>query len=114
MPSQIVSKDYMMNFLSTKDKEKVMHFVGRALVALFNRQIESEKVANNSRVENNRGFSKPDARNGSMTAKAYLKNGKLEDWQVNLWIEKSFRGRPRLLKYSDQLNEIAIEKKAKG
>lgn len=114
MANVIVSKQFMLDFLATKDEEKVMHFVGRALVALFNRQVESEKEANSTKIENNRGFSSSDARNGSITAKYYIKNGKLLDWQIKLWTENSFRGRPRIVKYSEQLNEIALEKKARA
>jgi len=114
MPNVIVSKEYMINFLATKDKEKVIQFVGRALVALFQRQVEEEKADNKSRIENSRGFSKPDARNGSLTAKYFMKNGTLLDWQLALWVEKEFRDRPRIVKYSEQLNEIALEKKAKA
>lgn len=113
MKNVIVSKDSMINFINTRDSEMVMHYIGRALVALFNRQVEDEKKTNNTHNTNYLGFSKSDARQGSISAKSYIKNGKLEDWQVSLWINEKFRGNPRIVKYSRQLNEIAAEKAAR-
>ncbi len=89
--------------------EFVQHVVGRAMVALFDRQTEDEKVSNDTREFNTIGFSGADARQGSLTAKYYRKHKKLQDWQVAQWT-RDFRGRPRLCKYHRQLNEIAEAK----
>ncbi len=84
----------------------VQHVVGRACVALFNRQTEAEQARNDTEVLNDEGFSGSDARQGSLTAKYYLKHKRLEAWQVEQWT-KEWRGRPRLAKYWKQLNEVA-------
>lgn len=90
-----------------------MHVVGRALVAIFNRQTEDEKNTNNTNRNNTIGFNGPDARSGSLTAKSYLKNNTLQDWQIDQWLKEDRTGYPRLCKYHRQLNEIAIQKKKK-
>jgi hypothetical protein len=81
--------------------------VGRALVALFRKQTDSEKVGNQAEQDNGVGFSGADARSGSITAKYYLKHGKLLDWQVEQWTKSAKNGYPRLCKYVKQLNAIA-------
>jgi hypothetical protein len=93
--------------------EFIQHVVGRACVVLFNRQTTSEKASNDASVLNFEGFSGPDARQGSLTAKYYLRHKKLLDWQVDMWT-KEWRGRPRLAKYWKQLNEAAESKAAGG
>lgn len=89
----------------------VQHVVGRALVALFERQTRDEQSTNDTREWNTIGFAGCDARQGCLTAKYYLKHRRLEEWMVAQWT-KPFRGRPRLTKYHRQLNEIAEEKAA--
>jgi hypothetical protein len=89
--------------------EFVQHVVGRACVALFKRQTEAEQATNDTNVLNYEGFSGSDARQGSLTAKYYLKHNRLEEWMVDQWT-KEWRGRPRLVKYWKQLNEAAKEK----
>jgi len=105
----IVTKASMINVLNNRDPEFVAHYIGRALVALFRRQIEVEKQSNSTVAANNIGFSKPDATDGCIGAKYYLKHNRLEAWQVDRWL-KDFRGNPRIVKYSEQLNEIAEAK----
>jgi hypothetical protein len=109
---QIVTKESMIKFLSEKDHELVIHFIGRALVCLFNRQLSDEKDTNVTRHDNNIGFTPSDAMTGSLTAKYYLKHKSLLDWQIEKWM-KDFRGAPRITKYWRQLNEIANEKQKK-
>ena len=84
----------------------VQHVVGRACVALFRRQTVGEQAANTTNILNFEGFSGPDGRQGSLTAKFYLKHNRLEEWMVEQWT-KEWRGRPRLCKYWKQLNEVA-------
>lgn len=104
---KLVTRESLKALLSDeRGHEFVQHVVGRALVALFNRQTESEKNVNDTQVWNSVGFSSSDAKSGSLTAKYYLKHRCLLDWQVAKWTQE-FRGRPRLCKYVRQLNEIA-------
>lgn len=92
----------------------VQHVVGRACVVLFKLQTRGEQSTNHTDVDNMEGFSKPDARQGSLCAKYYMKHGKLLDWQVAQWL-KIWRGNnmPRLCKYAKQLNKAAEEKAAR-
>ena len=95
---------------NTPDPVKLQHIVGRALVALFKRQTETERTLNDTNVNNNRGFTAGDAKSGSITAKYYIKHKKLESWQIQKWLEGNARGEMRLTKYWRQINEVAAEK----
>ena len=107
----IVTKQSMIKVLTSNNEALKEHYIGRALVGLFNRQVTDEQSSNTTRIVNSRGFASSDAYDGSLTAKHYIKHGKLLDWQVKRWT-RDFRGAPRLSKYHAQLNEIA-EQKAK-
>ena len=87
----------------------IQHVVGRACVALYKRQTESEKASSDTIEANGVGFSGADAYPGTKTAESYLRHNRLQEWQVEQWT-REFRGRPRLCKYHRQLNEIAQEK----
>jgi hypothetical protein len=106
----IVTKQSLQQMLNDASFEKQQHIIGRAVVALFNRQTESEKNANSTEVNNNVGFTHADSRGGSMTAKSYMKRHGLQDWQVVQWTRKQKNGFARICKYHTQLNEIAIAK----
>lgn len=106
----LVSRESLQQMLDAADAEKRQHIVGRALVVLFQRQTESEKAGNVTDRHNNVGFTSGDARGGSLTAKTYIKNRKLEQWQVDKWLKVQANGFARLTKYHKQLNEAAIEK----
>ena len=107
----LVTRDSIQQMLNSNDKTFVMHVVGRALVGIFKRQTEDEKVSNSTNKHNNIGFAGCDARSGSLTAKSYLKRGMLEDWQVERWTKISTKTQfARLCKYHTQLNQIAQEK----
>jgi beta-galactosidase GanA len=111
--SIIVSRDSLQSMLDTSDTTKVMHIVGRALIALLKRQTEVEQ-SNNSTVEHNGiGFAGCDARSGSITAKYYIKHNRLDQWMVDKWLKQGKNNYSRLAKYHSQLNEIAIEKSKK-
>lgn len=107
---QIVTRDTIARMLDNPNRKYVEAVIGRALLALLDRQTADEKIANDTRVWNAVGFSGADARSGSLTAKFYAKHGCLLDWQVNKWTKKGRNGYPRLCKYHKQLNEIALEK----
>lgn len=110
MAKKLVTHDTIKHMLANESRAYVEAVIGRALLALLDRQTEDEKVCNDTRVWNAVGFSGADAKSGSLTAKFYAKHGKLLDWQVDKWTKKSKNGYPRLCKYAKQLNEIALEK----
>lgn len=106
---KIVTKESLAKLLETSDERKAQ-IVGRALVVLFNRQVEDEKVSNDTRHLNMRGFAPCDARSGTLTAKYFLKHRSLLDWQIERWLAPTPQGYPRIAKYTRQLNEAANEK----
>ena len=107
----IVTKQSLLEMLNTS-REKRAHVVGRALVALFTRQTLDEQASNATKHENDLGFQHSDAKRGTITAKYYLKHGTLQDWQVEPWLApQGVKGYPRIVKYSRQLNEIALAKR---
>lgn len=105
----IITRERIREMLNS-EIEKRIHIVGRALVALFERQTESEKHANTTNDLNSRGFAGSDAKPGSIAAKYYLKRGTLLDWQLERWTKVGANGFPKLAKYHRQLNEIAVAK----
>lgn len=85
--------------------------LGRALLAIYRRQTESEKAAFATKYTNGIGFSGPDALLGSKGAKIFAATGTLPPWLVRVWlVEKA--GYPRICKYAKQLNEVANERKS--
>lgn len=109
----IVSRQSLQQMLNDAPADKLQHIVGRALTALFQRQTETEKAGNVTDRDNDVGFTGADARSGSLTAKSYIKNRKLEQWQVDKWLKVQRNGFARLTKYHKQLNEIAVAKAAR-
>jgi hypothetical protein len=107
----IVTKDSLQNMLNNPNPVYVMHVIGRALVALFAYQTGDEQKTNNTKEYNNVGFTGADGKGGSLTAKSYMKHGKLEPWQVERWTKRGKNGYSRLCKYHNQLNYIAEQKK---
>ena len=108
----IVTKDSLIQMLDTADEVKKAQIVGRACLVLFNRQLEDEKQANTTTTTNYRGFTQADARQGSITAKFFIKNKTLHAWQVEQWLKTDVRGTPRIVKYWKQLDEAAKQKVA--
>ena len=104
--AKIVTKQSLQALLADEAKRPVV--IGRALSALFERQVESEKETNDTHVTNNLGFSSADARQGSITAKTFRKRGTLLEFQVEYWMKARKDGSPRICKYHRQLNEIAM------
>lgn len=113
MSKHIVTRRYIAEKLANPNPTYVMHFVGRALVVLLNRQTFDEQQSAHTTHTNNRGFSQSDAKSGTLCAKYYLKHNKLEDWMIGNWV-KPWRGSPRIAKYWLQLDEAARAKAAKG
>ena len=108
--SNIVTKYSLAKMIWEASDAKRAQIVGRACVVIFNNQIESEKQANTTAVNNGVGFTSADAKSGSITAKYFLKHKTLEDWQVKRWLKADRRGTPRIIKYWKQLNAAAQAK----
>lgn len=106
----LVTKESLQQMLNDPRPEYVMAVVGKALVALFARQTKDEQSVNTTKVHNNIGFTGSDARSGSISAKYYIKNHRLEGWMVEKWLKQGKNNYSRLTKYHSQLNQIAIEK----
>jgi hypothetical protein len=99
----LVTKDSLRKLL----KEKRIEVLGRALVAIYNRQTTEEQKSERTRFVNGRGFDTVDGKIGTICAKHYLKYGTLDLWQHRYWYE-------RILKYTNQLNDVAIEKRLRN
>lgn len=107
---KVVTREFIETFLATKSEQAIMQFIGRALVVIFKNQTASEQRSNMTTVHNNIGFTGADAISGSLSAKSFMKNGKLADWQVKKWTKKSKNGVSRIAKYHRQL-DIAAQAK---
>jgi len=88
-------------------EEKIVHLltnnneaVARALVAIYNRQTQDEKSAENTHWRNNIGFSGADAHLGTYYAKWVLKGRQLSGKHLE-------KARQMALKYRRQLLSIA-------
>lgn len=108
----IVTKETLKQMLKNPNPRYVDMVLGRALVVLFNNQTETEKQANETKVYNEVGFTGADARSGTITAKYFLKHGKLSDWQREAWLRPDKHGTPRIVKYHKQLNAAAAKRQA--
>ena len=108
-----ITKSYIEDYLFTHSDEQNMHFIGRALVAIFNFQTEDEKRASDTREDNGIGFTGADGHSGCISAKYYLKHKRLEQWQMDRWLKTNKRGVRRISKYWRQL-DAAAKAKAKG
>ena len=97
--------------LFARNDEIGRYAVGKALLCLFRRQTESEKAANTTNTHNDKGFTQADAKSGCISAKYFLKHGRLEDWQMRMWRKKNKNGSMRISKYWAQLAEEAANKK---
>lgn len=111
MTKTIVSKESMIALLS-RNPEFAKRVIGKALVALYQRQTDEEKCTNSTNEHNTIGFCGSDAKSGSLTAKFFLKHGTLLDWQYDAWMREGRSG-PRIAKYHRQLNEIAMAKESR-
>lgn len=97
-------------WLTTKIAQDPARVIGRALVAIFRNQTVEERGMNKTKFRNGVGFTGTDGRIGAITAKYYLKHGTLLEWQIANWLKPNRRGEPRIVKYANQLNQIANEK----
>lgn len=113
----IVTRESLQEMIDNEINEdgsytpKLQHIIGRALVALFERQTAGEQSYNQTEEHNTIGFSGADGRSGSLTAKSYLKHRALLEWQIERWVKNSGNTSfSRITKYHRQLNEIATAK----
>jgi hypothetical protein len=106
----MITKNFIEDYLFTHSNERNMHFIGRALVAIFNFQTEDEKRASDTNELNGIGFTGADGHSGCISAKYYLKHKRLEQWQVERWLKTNKNGVRRISKYWKQLNEAATIK----
>lgn len=107
--NHIVTRNSLQEMVDGPNAAQV---VGRALVVLFKRQTEAEKMENTTKIYNNIGFTKGDGRTGCIAAKTFLKHGTLNDWQLRKWTKTEKSGYSRIVKYWRQLDEAAKEKRA--
>mgnify|MGYP000143741699 CR=1 FL=1 len=111
MSAAIVTKESLIKMLSNSNVQYVDAVIGRALVGLLQRQTKAEQFSNETAENNGVGFTGADGHSGALTAKSFMKNGKLMDWQREMWLKPNKNGLPRIAKYHKQLNEIAMEKR---
>lgn len=95
------NKEDVWTVIRTNDDQ-----LGRALVALYNRQTEDEKETSNTNERNGAGFNGVDAPFLSSLAEQYLRRGYLTEKQVNA-------ARKTIKKYIGQLTDIANEREVR-
>ena len=110
--TQLVTKESLQALLDNASPEKKIHIIGKALTVLYNHQTDSERNHNSTDEDNGVGFAGCDAHGGTLTAKSYLRNHTLVQWQVDQWTRKSKNGFARICKYAGQLNDAAIHKQS--
>jgi hypothetical protein len=109
-PQTIVTKEWLAEAI-TKNPVRV---IGRALLAIYNNQTASEQESTATIFKNGLGFCKPDSRVGSIGARMYKSKSHLDPWLVTYWSKLQRNGFPKVCKYADQLNDIAIAKLQAG
>lgn len=106
----IVMMGLTKQWLADKVKENPSRTIGRALLAIYQRQTFNEMHGTHTEEANGIGFSKPDARTGSIGARQFKENGIIDPWLIKLWSKEARDGFPRICKYIGQLNAIAEER----
>lgn len=102
-----VTKESLKKMLENPNTKYVDQVIGRALVAIFKNQTESEQRTNETRVHNGIGFTGADGHSGALTAKYFMSHHSLTAWQREMWLKPNKHGEPRILKYHKQLAEAA-------
>ena len=100
-------KQDIIALLKTNDRA-----IARALVALNERQTDSEQATEETRYRNGQGFRPCNARMGTSMANFYQKRGYLTDKQIAYWRMPNKEGKMRIEVYANQLLQIAISKAA--
>ncbi len=108
---KLVTKEKLISWVikgtPTKTPKQV---VGWAINAIYENQRADEKASAVTVYANGIGFTQSDARVGSVTAKQYLQYGEVSDKLFALWTARTKTHTMRLLKYANQLNDIANQK----
>jgi hypothetical protein len=94
----MLNKNSIANILRTRDEA-----VDRAMVVLYQRQTQDERIASDTRHSNQRGFSAAHAKLGSYYARWVLKGRRLTGRHL-------VRAREIALHYTGQLLEAAQQK----
>lgn len=97
MNAQVHTRETLAELLLASDTAVI-----RALLALYQRQTSTEQRVNDTIERNHRGFNCTDVHRMTSFVKFYQAKGYLSPRQI-AW------ARPRLLKYTKQLLEIAAE-----
>jgi hypothetical protein len=111
---KIVTRESLQNMIDQAPPAKLVQIVGRALVALYERQTDQEQDSHATIVHNQQGFSGCDAEIGTSHAEFFQSRGFLTPKQMNIWLKKKENGYSRLSRYWKQLNEVAIKKATKN
>lgn len=90
-----LTKDFIKGKLLSDDK-----WLTRAVIAIYNKQTNDEKMVVDTKHHNNIGFNGVDGRIGTSMGEFASKSGFLTPKQIKYI-------RPRMLKYSGQLLKIA-------
>lgn len=99
------TKDQIVEMLATRDVA-----IGRALVALYNRQTIDEQSNQVTTKQNGAGFRPCDAFVGSSMAQFYQKNGYITQKQAAYWRKPMKNGQMKITIYANQLLVVASEK----
>jgi hypothetical protein len=106
-PTALVTRESLQALIdqaeAANQRDRLQMIVGRALIVLFERQTEDEKQAAETSHHNSVGFSSADGKAGVLSAKAFIKHHKLEDWQLNKWVMRT-KGFSRITKYARRAN----------
>lgn len=94
------NKESVQTLLLTNDRA-----VERALVVIYNRQTEEEKIASNTLEDNKKGFTAYDAEFLSQLALVVLSGRRLSKKQLFVIRKTDKRGNSRIGKYWKQLLE---------
>lgn len=100
MSAKTWDRDSIIALLASNDQA-----VGRALIRLADRQTADERVEENTKHRNGRGFKPCHARMGTSMAEAFAKYGRLTPKQVAYWRVKDANGSMRIGCYTRQLLE---------
>jgi len=102
----LVTREWLRDRLLQPDSNTVL---GRALVAILNRQEDDEQSEATTIYRNERGFTAFDAKIGTLAATFFRDKGVVPPNLVKAWTKPMKNGFPRICRYVNQLNEVAVE-----
>lgn len=107
--TKLVTKESLAELLRSAEPKKVQQIVGRALLVIYENQMEDEKRSGTAAYANGIGFTVGDATIGCSNAAFFKANGYMGKAVIAYWTE-IVNGYPRICKYDKQLNEAASAK----